>query len=245
MYKQARYLPAGDKGLVVEFGNAISPAINNQVRGFTLALEKAGLPGVMEYIPTYRSLLVIYNPLVWEPALLIARLREIESSLATSEFPDPVIYHLPVAYGGDFGPDLDFICDYTGLAAQDIIRLHSEADYLIYMLGFTPGFPYLGGMDRRIAAPRLETPRISIPAGSVGIAGSQTGIYPVASPGGWRVIGRTPVRLFEPSGSNPVLLSAGDFVRFFAVTPRQYRQIEAAVEKGAYRITVNQVTKCP
>ena len=239
MCEPAKYLPAGDKGLVVEFGNAISPAINNKVRSFALALEHAGISGIVEYIPTYRSILVIYDPLVWQPDLLVARFRELEHSLGLMELPQPDIYYLPVAYGGEFGPDLPYVCQHTGLTEKDVVRIHTSVKYLIYMLGFTPGFPYLGGMDKRLATPRLDTPRIQVPAGSVGITGTQTGIYPVESPGGWRIIGSTPVKLFNPFIKKPALLNAGDYVSFFAVTPAEYHQIFKAMAKGEYQVKVS------
>lgn len=242
MYEQARYLPAGDKGLVVEFGNAISPEINNKVRSFALALEETDMAGLVEFIPTYRSLLLIYDPLVWKPGHLTARLRELESGLGTMKLPEPDIYYLPVVYGGEFGPDLAFVCRHTGLSEEEVIRTHTGVKYLTYMLGFTPGFPYLGGMDGRLAAPRLDNPRLNIPAGSVGIAGSQTGIYPVDSPGGWRIIGRTPVRLFQPGGKKPVLLSAGNYIRFFSVTPEEYQQITVEIIQGLYKVKVSKYT---
>ncbi|SFR13204.1 5-oxoprolinase subunit PxpB [Desulfoscipio geothermicus] len=238
MYERAKYLPAGDQGLVVEFGNDISPELNNKVRSFAFALDCTGIPGLAEYIPTYRSILVIYDPMVWKFESLVTRLRELEGSLASMKLPQPRIYHIPVVYGGEFGPDLPFVCRYTGLTEEEVVEIHTTTKYLIYMLGFTPGFPYLGGMDDKIAAPRLDTPRTSIPAGSVGIAGRQTGIYPVESPGGWRIIGCTPIKLFQPFNKRPVLFNAGDYIRFFEVTPGEYRRIARAVEKGEYPVKV-------
>jgi KipI family sensor histidine kinase inhibitor len=242
MYERAKYLPAGDKGLVVEFGNSISKDVNHRVRSFALALDNAGIPGIMEYVPSYRSLLIIYDPLEWGMDLLVTRLKQLEDKLPLMRFSNPKIYHLPVFYGGDKGPDLNFICQYTGLDEEDIIKIHTGVNYLIYMIGFTPGFPYLGGMDERIAAPRLDNPRSRIPAGSVGIAGSQTGIYPMESPGGWRLIGRTPVKLFNPENREPVLLNAGDYVRFFPVSRCEYQEISEKVEKGEYNIKVSECT---
>ncbi len=240
MYKQTKYLPAGDKGLVVEFGSTISEEINSKVRSFALALESAGIPGILEFIPTYRSLLLIYDPLEWETDLLVDRLRDLENNLASALLPNPNVYYLPVMYGGEFGPDLPFVCQYTGLTEEEVVRIHTGTKYLIYMLGFTPGFPYLGGMDDQISVPRLDNPRVNIPAGSVGIAGSQTGIYPVDSPGGWRIIGRTPARLFDPDDKKPVFLNAGDYVCFFRVTFDEYRHIAGEAEKGRYRIRVSE-----
>ena len=167
-------------------------------------------------------------------------MQELEDNLAVIELPKPSVYYLPVAYGGEFGPDLSFVSKHTGLTGEEVIKIHTGTDYLIYMLGFTPGFPYLGGMDSRLATPRLATPRTKIPAGSVGIAASQTGIYPVQSPGGWQLIGQTPVKLFEPTAQKPVLLNAGDYIRFFEVTPEEYRLIAASAEKGEYTVRIGE-----
>jgi len=240
MYEQTRYLPAGDRNIVVEFGDTISPQINRRIRDFAYALEKAEMAGVREYLPTYRSLLIAYDPLIVDNQTLIARLREIEGHLAAVELPKPRVYYLPVAYGGEFGPDLGFVSENAGLAGEEIIKIHTGTSYLIYMLGFTPGFPYLGGMDPRIATPRLATPRTRIPAGSVGIAAGQTGVYPMQSPGGWQLIGRTPVKLFDPEAAQPVLLSAGDYIRFREVTPGEYRRIADSVDAGSYEVEVGE-----
>ena len=241
MYEQAKYLPAGDKGLVVEFGNTISPALNHKVRSFAFALEKANISGLVEYIPTYRSLLILYDPLVWHPDLLVARLQDLERSLSSVKLTHHDVYHLPVTYGGAMGPDLPFVCRHTGLTRDDVISIHTDTTYLVYMLGFTPGFTYLGGMDERIAAPRLATPRLSVPAGSVGIAGNQTGIYPAESPGGWQIIGSTPVKLFQPLSRKPALLNAGDHVCFFEVTIEEYHELAEQIEQGKYNVKISRV----
>ncbi|GAW27611.1 MULTISPECIES: 5-oxoprolinase subunit PxpB [unclassified Carboxydocella] len=234
MYDKARFLPAGDKGVVVEFGNSISKEINKKIRSLMLAIEQAELPGIMELIPTYRSLLVLYEPLAWKYGDLILQLEKIEANLGSLKLPEPQVILLPVVYGGEYGPDLNFVSEHAKLTPEEVIKIHTGTDYLIYMLGFTPGFPYLGGMDERIATPRLQTPRTKIPAGSVGIAGSQTGVYPIESPGGWQIIGRTPVKLFDPAREKPVLLQAGNYVRFYQITPEEYQEIAQLVEKGQY-----------
>ncbi|HZK17863.1 MAG TPA: 5-oxoprolinase subunit PxpB [Clostridia bacterium] len=243
MYEQAKYLPVGDQGLLVEFGQSISPGINKMVRGFALALDKSDIPGITEYIPTYRSVLIFYDPLVWEIGSLIARLGDIENSLSKIKLPEPSIFYLPVAYGDEYGPDLNNVCHHTGFTKDEVVNIHTSVNYLIYMLGFTPGFPYLGGMDERISTPRHETPRIKLLAGSVGIAGSQTGIYPVESPGGWQIIGRTPVKLFDPLKEKPVLLNPGDYICFFEVSSEKYRQIAKEVESDRYVVKVSALTE--
>ena len=144
---------------------------------------------------------------------------------------------IPVCYDGEFAPDMEDVCAHTGLQREQVIRLHTSRDYLIYMLGFLPGFPYLGGMDERIEAPRLETPRTLIPAGAVGIGGKQTGIYPLASPGGWRLIGRTPIKVYDPDREEPILYKSGDYIRFYPITEEEYKDI---AQKGCHEIEVRE-----
>jgi len=218
-----RFLPAGDRGLVVEFGDTIDPAVNRRVRDLFLALSATPVPAIVELVPTYRSLLVEFDPLRLAPAALIGMVEDAMSRLAQVPAPAPRTLDVPTAYGGDFGPDLSFVASHNGLTEDEVIRIHSGTSYLVYMMGFSPGFPYLGGMSERIATPRLKTPRTAIPAGSVGIAQAQTGIYPVESPGGWQLIGRTPVRLFDAERQPPVLVEAGDYVRFVPISHDEYR----------------------
>lgn len=238
MYKDPRLLPAGDKALVVEFGNEITPEINIHIRSFAAILNDKRIPGVREVVPTYRSVLVCFDPLEIDPEELEKRLVQLLGNLGRLKPPKPFVTIIPVCYGGEYGPDLSSVCKHTGLSEKELIRIHTGTDYLIYMLGFTPGFPYLGGMDRRIATPRLKTPRTKIPAGSVGIADKQTGIYPIDSPGGWQLIGRTPLKLYDPFRDPPVLLSAGNYVRFKAITPAEYEKIAAQVAVGSYQVQV-------
>jgi inhibitor of KinA len=212
-----RYLPAGDRGLVVEFGDRIDPAINRRVRDLFVALDAAHVDGVVELVPTYRSLLVEFDPLRLAPESLVETVGQTLARLADVPPPEPRTLEVPTVYGGEFGPDLAFVASHNGLTEDEVVRIHSGTDYLVYMMGFSPGFPYLGGMSERIATPRLKTPRTAIPAGSVGIAQAQTGIYPVESPGGWQLIGRTPLRLFDARRQPPVLVEAGDYIRFVPV----------------------------
>jgi KipI family sensor histidine kinase inhibitor len=237
-----RYLVAGEAALVVEFGDAIDPAINRQVREWLLAIERANVAGVRDLVPTYRSLLVSYDPRTTTFDELTSRLAALEGSLAAGDVPPPRIVEIPTAYGGAFGPDLGFVAEHSRLTEAEVVSIHSGTDYLVYMMGFSPGFTYLGGMSERIATPRLKTPRTAIPAGSVGIAQQQTGIYPVASPGGWQLIGRTPVSLFDQARVPPVVVEAGDYIRFLPVTAEQYAAIEAGIEDGSWALTVREQT---
>ena len=237
-YGRPRFFPAGDLALVAELGDAISPEINRKVRSLTDALEQGSIPGVFDFLPTYRSVLVYYDPL----RITSGEVEEgIERLLQNAEATDTGtrhVVHLPTLYGGDMGPDIAFVAEHSGLDEQQVISIHSATDYLVYMMGFSPGFAYLGGLDERLATPRLQSPRTEIPPGAVGIAETQTGVYPVASPGGWQLIGRTPVKLFDPARERPVLLSAGDYVRFVPLESRQaYDDILKQVESGQYQVT--------
>jgi KipI family sensor histidine kinase inhibitor len=213
-----RFLVAGDRALVVEYGDAIDPDINARVRGLAVLLEQAALDGVIELVPTYRSLMIHYDQRRLAADALERHVREADSRLGSVTLPPPRIVEVPTVYGGEAGPDLDDVAARAGLSTDQVVALHAGTDYLVYMMGFMPGFPYLGGMSARIATPRLGTPRTVVPAGSVGIAGAQTGIYPTESPGGWRLIGRTTLRLFDVARVPPALVEAGDRVRFVPMT---------------------------
>lgn len=229
---------SGDKGLVVEFGNEISEAVNKKVRNLYLAIKKSQMPGIYEMIPTYRSLLIQYNPIEIEVNKLIEKLMEIEMSLDSIDLPKPRTIEIPTIYGGEFGEDLKFVSEHNGMSEDEVIKIHSSVDYRIYMLGFSPGFPYLGGMSEKIETPRLKTPRTKIPAGSVGIAGKQTGIYPMESPGGWQLIGKTPLKLYDPKSETPIILQAGDYIRFVPIKKDEYDNICSLIEKNQYKIKI-------
>jgi inhibitor of KinA len=214
-----RILPAGDSAILVEFGEVIDPVVNSRVYALFDAVEKSLGDKVVEMIPTYRSLLVVYNPVeitFGEISDQVGGLLDgIQGDSETSTTRE--IIELPVVYGGEDGPDLDHVAEHAGISTQEVIDIHSGTGYLVYMLGFAPGFPYLGGLDERIACPRLTTPRVKVPVGSVGIAESQTGVYPNESPGGWQLIGRTAVPLFDVQRENPSLIKPGAEVRFVPV----------------------------
>jgi KipI family sensor histidine kinase inhibitor len=212
-------VPAGDSAILIELGSEVDPEISSMVFALTNLIKVAGLNSDLEVLPTYRSVLVYYDPLVCSYAEMFDAVNGAVEGLV-----EPInvnsslkIVEIPVVYGGDDGPDLHFVADHAGITEDAVIELHSRTDYRVYMLGFSPGFPYLGGLDERIAAPRLKTPRVLVPAGSVGIAESQTGVYPNAGPGGWRIIGRTSVTLFDVNSSTPSLITPATKVRFIPV----------------------------
>ena len=225
---EMKILPAGDRALVADFGNVISEDVNRKVNALKKTLLAEKVAGVREMIPTYRSLLVEYNPAVISMQELSRRIEAaaIKWDGATAETEKKRVREIPCCYGGKYGEDLAGLAELTGLSEKEIIDIHAGTEYRVYMLGFLPGFVYLGGMDERIAAPRLSSPRVSIPAGSVGIGGGPTGVYPMASPGGWRLIGRTPVQFYDPAAENPVLCEAGDYIRFVPVPPGKYERLK-------------------
>ncbi|MGC8939889.1 MAG: 5-oxoprolinase subunit PxpB [Candidatus Bathyarchaeia archaeon] len=233
IYESARYLPFGDSALVIEFGDEISLEANQKVIALNKAVLKANIIGVEETVPTYRSLLIRYNPLRITYEQLVFQIKDVEKNLdkltVGTEGRRIVV---PVVYGGEYGPDLSFVAQYHGITEETVVRLHSEREYRVYMIGFVAGFPYLGEVPDEIATPRLETPRIKVPAGSVGIAEKQTGIYPCEAPGGWRIIGRTPLKLFNPLQQSPALLRSGDMVKFKPISESEFKKIEKAILKG-------------
>ncbi len=236
IYEEPRFLSGGDKAIFVEFGDAIAPELNRRVRNLMLTVQDKKISGVIETVPTYRSLLVYFDPRQISAKKLRETLYSLTQPLAESGLPKPKLIEIPTAYGGEYGPDLEFVAAYNGLSVPEVVEIHIGTPYLIYMIGFVPGFPYLGGMSPRIVTPRLETPRAKITAGSVGIAGNQTGIYPVESPGGWRLIGRTPLKLFDPIREPLALFQAGDYLTFVSITPEEFSSIKEAVEQQTYLV---------
>jgi len=223
-------LPCGDCAVTVQVGYEISEETNRKVVSLMRALAEAAIPGLRELVPSYSAVCVHYDPEQISYEQLLERLNDLEIKELSSESASQKIVEIPVCYGGEYGPDLAFVAEHNGLSPEEVIAIHSGGTYLVYMLGFLPGFAYMGGMDERIATPRLTSPRARIPAGSVGIAGGQTGIYPLASPGGWQLIGRTPVKMFAMAGeTGKFALSAGDRVKFVPISEEQYREMEGEV----------------
>jgi len=231
LFKKPLFRIAGDRGLLVEYGDGIDPDINNKVRSMAIVMEKESPKGALETIPTYRSLLIIYDPAITNPSKLEKEILALEERLSQIKIPPPDTVEIPVCYGGEFGPDIQFVAEHNSITTDDVVRIHSGAEYQIYMIGFTPGFPFLGGLPKVLHTPRLETPRSFVPKGSVGIANNQTGIYPLASPGGWQLIGKTPLKLFTPERSNPFIYKTGDRIKFKPISAEDYIRLAEEVEK--------------
>ena len=209
--------PLGDSALLVTFGDEMDLRINQRVHALAALLDSAPLAGIAETVPAYASLLVHYDPLILTYTQAADWVRGQIDRTESTVTRKPRRVEVPTRYGGASGPDLEAVAALQGLSEADVIRIHSGREYLVYMMGFTPGFPYMGKLDEAIVTPRLETPRTLVKAGTVAIAGAQTGIYPLDSPGGWRLIGWTPLRLFDPASESPFLFAPGDTVRFVPI----------------------------
>jgi len=224
-----RFSPLGDRAVMITLGNSIDEATHRRVRAVTARLDERPPVGIVDRVPAFASVLVHYDPMnvAVEPErspydTIVASLETLLHDVQDDELPAARLVEIPVCYGGELGPDLNDVAVQHGLDATEVIQLHSSAEYLVYMIGFMPGFAYLGGLPDRIATPRRKTPRTAVPAGTVGIGGQQTGVYPLVSPGGWNLIGRTPRRIFDVSRAKPTLLTTGDRVRFRPITAAQF-----------------------
>ncbi len=204
--------PLGDSAILIQLGDAIDPALNARVHALDAILQTS--PAVIETVPAYCTLLVHYDPLKSTYSEIKILIEEKTSLLDESTYRPSRRLEIPVLYGNASGPDLEPAAATLALSPSELIRLHSEREYTVYMMGFTPGFPYLGILNEKLTLPRMSTPRTRVPAGSVAIAGSQTGIYPVDSPGGWHILGHTPLKLFDPTSETPFLFAPGDTVKF-------------------------------
>ena len=217
LYTNPKYRVMGDRALLVELGDEVDLKVNNRVRELFVAIKTDPLEGVVETTPSYRSLLLIFDPLKTTVSLLKNRIEKLLQTLDPSKIREPRKVEIPVVYGSEYGPDLEWVAGYHGITPDEVICLHTEHTYNVYMIGFMPGFPYLGELPEALVTPRRETPRTVVPRGSVALAQGQTGIYSTRSPGGWQVIGRTPLTLFDPGKWPPALLEMGDRVKFFAI----------------------------
>ncbi|MCD7032766.1 5-oxoprolinase subunit PxpB [Metabacillus sp. GX 13764] len=219
--------PLGDQAILIEFGKEMNDRIRKRILGAAEQLEKHPFPWMVEYIPSFTAIAIVYNPTCFKAGVSpykeaekqIRQMMLLTAPLAEDEFRTVSI---PVCYGGEYGPDLDYVAEYCGKTPDEVISLHSGGEYIVHMIGFAPGFPYLGGMPESIACPRKDSPSGKIPAGSVGIAGGQTGVYPIETPGGWQIIGQTPVPLFEAEHEPPSLLKAGDRISFYPISAEEF-----------------------
>jgi inhibitor of KinA len=223
-----RIVPAGDSALIVEFEDRIDLAVNARAVAMAERLRAAPVTGVRDVVPTYRSVAVYFDPLQTNHDALVARLEQDAARRVRAVRRRPEAIRIPVCYGGELGPDLARVAEFGKMSESAVVDLHAGATYHVFMLGFAPGFAYMGIVDARIAAPRHETPRVRVPRGSVGIAGAQTAIYPSETPGGWQLIGRTPVRPFDSARPDPFLIKAGDNVRFHAIDRAEFDRMEYA-----------------
>ncbi len=209
-----RFRIVGDRGLLVEYENYIDPSVNLHIQHMVHLCRRFLQDTILEVITAYRSFLLIYDPLLTDPKELQLQIVQLSAKKDEQALPASRGIEIPVCYGGEWGPDLDYVARHNDLSTDEVIRIHSSCDYMVYMSGFTPGFPLLGGLSPKLWTPRRKTPRTSVPGGSVGIGHRQTGVYPFASPGGWQVIGRTRLRLFDPDRDPMVLYRLGDRIKF-------------------------------
>jgi len=226
---EIQFYPLGDAAITVQLGTSADIEVHNKVRGLVKYLEDHPLPGMIELVPGFTTVTVFYNPIelsyLGQAAQPYEQIRSALEKIVINSYmvsEEAKVITIPVCYGGEFGPDLQEVAEFTGMTPEEVIALHADSSYTVYMIGFAPGFPYLGGMSEKLAVPRRSSPRLHIAEGSVGIGGKQTGIYPLASPGGWQIIGRTPLRLFHPLREQPSLLQAGDIIRFQPILREEY-----------------------
>ncbi|MDQ0252841.1 inhibitor of KinA [Evansella vedderi] len=238
--------PLSETAIILQFGTRIDIHLHRRVKTFTDYLEKYRFEGFIECVPAFSSVTVYYDPIrVLQSEkngghslsknrsaydIVCLHMKKMVGELTEMKEDSPREVEIPVCYGGEFGPDLEFVGKHNNLTPNEVIKIHSSGEYLVYMIGFAPGFPYLGGMSEKIAAPRRSSPRESIAKGSVGIAGGQTGVYPISTPGGWQLIGRTPVELFCPNDTIPSLLQTGDVIRFKPISLEEYNEYKEGVK---------------
>lgn len=227
--------PLGDQAVVIDVGNKIDMSSEQNVRAIISEFEKKSPSWMIEYIPAYTTVTIIYaiTEFLKEDSpyeAVCERIHALLEGVTQIAAVQQKVVEIPVLYGDEYGPDLDFVAKHNNLTVDEVIAIHTSGDYTVHMIGFAPGFPFIGGMSEQIAAPRRQTPRLMIPARSVGIAGVQTGVYPIETPGGWQLIGRTPLELFLPSEDPPSLLAAGDKIKFYRITTEEYEELRGDAE---------------
>ena len=223
-----RILPAGDQAILVEFGTEINSSLNRRVHAVSRNLNVSKMPGIGEIVSSYCSFLIYYDPFVLSFSQVSFWLQEALGREVAIEEPSQHVKEIPVLYGGPWGPDLPFVAKHNSLPIAEVVKIHTRETYLIYVVGFSPGFAAMGTVPEKIQAPRLSSPRTKVPAGSVGIGGQQTGIYAVESPGGWQLIGRTPLKLFDLGRHPPSFFQAGDYARFYPIGENEFHEITRA-----------------
>ena len=243
MYDKIKFLTAGDSAIVMEFGDTIEKEINARIAAVVESLKKKNIDGILDILPTHRSILINYDPVKISYGEMVDTLKGLSKADSGEQSDEVRLIEIPTIYGGEYGPDIDFVAEHAKLSKDEVIKIHSGTDYLVYMMGFIPGFTYLGGLDERIATPRLKSPRLKIDAGSVGIAANQTGMYPLESPGGWQLIGRTPLKLFDDTKEPPVFIQAGDYIRYVPIDQKEYDRIKEEVEKDTYKVSIKKVKR--
>lgn len=226
--------PMGENAVLIEFGTEINIETHQKIQAITNYLNNNPPEWMIEYIPAFTTITVYYEP--YNIYLMSGtneiykcvcnKIKELLLQVPINYENEPRLVEIPVCYGGDFGPDLEVVAEHNKLTPEEVVEIHSSGEYIVFMLGFAPGFPFIGGMSEKIATPRRKTPRLKIPERSVGIAGMQTGIYPIETPGGWQLIGRTPIRLFNPEKNPPTLLMAGDKIKFKPISYEEYVKME-------------------
>jgi inhibitor of KinA len=228
------FLPLGDQGVQLKFSDQVDEATSYRIRSFINSLERQKYLPIIECVPAYTTLSIYYDALKINYDELVQELQVLASEQNEDSHKECYIVEIPTCYGGTYGPDIEQVASHNNVSKEKVISIHSSKPYLIYMLGFSPGFPYLGGMSGQISTPRRSTPRSAVVGGSVGIAGNQTGIYPVESPGGWNIIGRTPLRLYDPDADQPILLRAGDYIRFVPIDENTFEQMNERISTNQH-----------
>ncbi|MGY0692124.1 5-oxoprolinase subunit PxpB [Virgibacillus sp. FSP13] len=231
--------PVGDNAIIVQFAENVSPKLNAKIKAFCREIDNTLTEYLMELVPAFDSVTIYYHVHRITYKEICERVLRVASNIQLDVGVSSQLVHVPVLYGAEYGPDLERVAKFNQLSVEDVIEIHQNNDYLVYMLGFLPGFPYLGGMDRKIATPRLDQPRQSVFAGAVGIAHEQTGVYPMASPGGWNIIGKTPLTLFDQVNQE-FLLQAGNYVRFYEVSQEAFAEIEKEVAAGTFDVKISE-----